>query len=52
MQGGYIHFAVEIDFQRQGRSVKHRPAIATRTQVVLDFTAYFRSKTPFQVLTD
>jgi len=52
MQGGNFHLAVEIDFQGQGCSVEHRPAIVAGTQMVLDFTAYFWSEAPFQILTD
>ena len=52
MQDGNFHFAVEIDFQRQGSSIEHRSAIVTSTQMVLDFTPYFRSETPFQILAD
>ena len=47
---GDIHFAVKINFKREGRSVKHCAAIVAAAQVALDFAGYLRREAPFQVL--
>jgi hypothetical protein len=50
--GDGFHFAVKIDFEGEGSSVKNRAAVAAVTDMPLDFACYFRRQPAFQVFAD
>jgi hypothetical protein len=52
IDGDRFHFAVEINFQGQGRSVKNRAAILAAAQVTLYFARDFGRQSAFQVFAD
>lgn len=52
IDGDGFHFAIEINFQGEGRSVKNRTAILAATQVTLHFTGNFGRQPTFQVFAD
>ena len=49
---GRFHFAVKINFEGQGCSVKNGAAILAVAQVALDFARYFGRQPAFQVFAD
>ena len=49
VDGGRSYFAVKINFQGEGCSVKHRTAIITEAHVLLDFTSDPRCEASLQV---
>jgi hypothetical protein len=47
-----LDFPVKIDFEGQGGSVEHRPAVGAVTQMTLDIASYFGCEPTFEILTD